>query len=154
MKEEPLTPYSVRLRPDQIATIQQLNINLSDWSRRKFDEDFMSPEEIDKNIKNLQEQIERLKLRKIMANRKIEERKNISENEIDFLLETKEIIERDPEYLDGRIGLYLNKFGKPFKISRKEFYDLLERVTQIQNGPELRDMNNLNNEKGGEDDGT
>jgi|SRR3989344_6528695 len=154
MKEELLVTYSLRLRPDQIATIKQLEINFSNWARKRFDEDFMSPEEIDEKIGDLQKQIENLKRRKIMASKKIEDEKIIHENELDFLLETKRILDKDPQYTDGRIALYTNLFGKPYKISRAKFFEILERAAQIEKdinaSKVIEPINTFSNRRGGE----
>jgi hypothetical protein len=132
MKDELLVNYSIRLRPDQIASIKQLSINFSSWARNRFDEEFTSPEEIDKNINNLQEQIDNLKIKKNIINKKIEEDKIISKDELDYLLETKELLSRNPDYLDGRISLYTNKFLKSFQPTRNQFLDLLKRAERIK----------------------
>lgn len=132
MKDELLVNYSIRLRPDQIASIKQLNINFSSWARNKFDEEFTSLDEIDKNIKNLQEQIDNLKIKKCTINKKIEEDKIIPDAELNFLWETKEILTRNPDFLDGRIGLYVNRFLKSYQPSRNQFLDLLKKAERIK----------------------
>lgn len=136
MKEDNLIGYSIRLKPEQIAKITLLNIDFPNWVRKKFDEEFTNLEEIDRNINDLQRQIEDLNQRKALSIKKAEEKKIIPENEIKFLLETKEILSNKPEIIDGRISLYTNVFGKACRVSRAEFYELLERATKLNNDGE------------------
>lgn len=156
MSEDVLVTYSLRLRPDQIATIKQLEVNFSSWAREKFDEDFMNPEEIDKSIDNLQKQIDNLKQRKVMVCKQNEERQKIPKNELGFLLETKELLEKRPEFTDGRISSYMNLFGKPFKISRTDFFEILRRAAQIEaelNPPKIEPIIINNDERRGKENG-
>ena len=46
--------------------------------------------------------------------------------ELNFLVETKKLLETNPAFTEGRIKLYVNKFGKPYNVSRKEFFGLLQ----------------------------
>jgi hypothetical protein len=40
-------------------------------------------------------------------------------------MKTKEILETNPEFLEGRINLYKNTFGKLNSITKREFFELL-----------------------------
>lgn len=148
MKNQGLVPFSIRLRPDQIVKINQFEINLGEWVRDKFDKDFMSSEEIDKKIAELQEQIETLNGRKALNIKDTKQKDSFSKKEIDFLLKTREILSKDKGYLDGRISKYTNDFGKPFKLSRQDFLELLERVAQTEAERILNNENGGKNENG------
>lgn len=53
-------------------------------------------------------------------------KKELSFEEIEFFKETKNVLEKNPTYLKGRIGLYNIKFGKLI-LSEKTFLELVTK---------------------------
>ena len=87
-----------------------------------------SPELLDKEIAYHESITEHLKKKKKHHNEKKKILLKIPEREIDFLIETYKILERDPTFCEGRINLYKNKFGKQYRISSNDFFELCSKA--------------------------
>jgi len=79
-------------------------------------------------IKYLEEKLAILKNKTIQVKEKEKNMKQMTEEELMFLKESKKIINENPVFLEGRINLYKNTFGKHYRISKEEFWDLMEKV--------------------------
>lgn len=114
--------------------VQRQNINFSAWLDEIIRNSFAdirqledkkakllrAAEEIDKDITILKKyQVEK-------DSAKLENLKNINDEEREFLLDTIEVIKKNPVYIKGRINAYYNRFGK--KLNNIEFLKLLEDI--------------------------
>jgi len=55
---------------------------------------------------------------------------HLSEPELQFLLEAKEVVKKKPEWLRGRFRAWKNLFPKPRRVTFIEFKKLLENLPQ------------------------
>ncbi len=99
---------------------------LRDAIKEKLQND--NPKYLTKRKKELQEELERIKKQEKFFEQKTQESTNFTKAEIQFLIESKEKIEKNPNFLDGCINKFINDFGKPYKISRNDFYKLMDEV--------------------------
>lgn len=85
-----------------------------------INEDFLKTniESYELKIKKMKEQIDLIKIKQNNI-------KKIPQKEIDFLLESKEVIDKNPYFLEGRINSYIALFKKPYKVSKQDFFKLL-----------------------------
>lgn len=119
---------TVRLREDQIATIKELKINISKWTRDKFDEEFLDAKNVLQRITNAKKEVKKwtkIYTNVLQRNTKI---KQIGAEKADFLRETKALLKKSPEFLEGRIKLFKNTFGIVDRVSKESFMELLESV--------------------------
>ena len=114
---------NVRVSPDQFKKIKESNINLSEFIRDKLDEEFETVESIAEKEKELQDQLEKIKIQKERINKK-PKTENTSETEKKFLEDTKKLINNKPEFLVGRWNKYKNDFGKMIKL--EEFKEMIK----------------------------
>jgi len=119
-----LLPQSIKLRTDQIVILKKLGINLSEWTREKFDESFLNVEEVDKKIKEYQESIKKMRNHKKEIKKLISE---FSEEEKDYLLESENILLNKGNIPKGRIDGYTKQFKKPCH-SLEDFLKLIKKV--------------------------
>ncbi len=108
-----------------MCQIRELGINLSEWVRERIDQDLSDIPRTKKMIDDYKFKVEILEARLNSAKQKTEDKKKIPKAELKFLLDCSEAIETNPAFIQGRINLYINRFGKFYKISKKEFMDLL-----------------------------
>jgi len=109
--------------------------NFSHWVDKKIQEElggletlYMEKEKKEKEIKNIDNRIALFEKYTKEKEEKVQELKEtISDTEKRFLKESKKILKRDPTFLDGRINLYKNEFGKR-SISKTDFLELLEVI--------------------------
>lgn len=119
---------SIRLREDQLSTINELNLNFSKWVREKFDEEFNDHENVLRRITNCQKELKKLQKindKIIQRNTKI---KQMGKEKETFLRESKRLLEDRPEFLEGRIKLYKNTFGIVDRVSKEQFLELIDSV--------------------------
>lgn len=83
---------------------------------------------IEAEIKYLEKKVSILKAKKVQAKTKKKEMDKLSESEIQFLKESKDILIKNPTFIKGRINLYKNLFGKYYKIGEQEFWELMDKV--------------------------
>lgn len=124
-------PTTIRIREDQLTTIKELNINLSEWVREKLDDEFVSLQEIRVQIKNTQKKLKKLQENEanvIQCNTENEDFLTINDKNREFLLETKVLLETKPEFLEGRIELYKRTFYITRNITKKQFFSLLKEL--------------------------
>ena len=57
----------------------------------------------------------------------------IPKNEVSFLIESKEVLEKNPTFCEGRINLYKNRFGKHYRISSEDFFALCYKAEDQAN---------------------
>lgn len=118
---------------DLILSAKNSGSTISDYIREAVREK-MSRENgsyLEKRKKELLQELEEIKQQQNLLDKKDEEKKNLPEIEINFLIEAKRRIERNPQFLEGLINKYMNEFGKVYKVSRKDFYELIaEAETQ------------------------
>jgi len=119
---------SIRLEEEELSTIKSLGINFSEWVSEKIKEELMNPEMLKNKIKEMEEKLK--KMRKTHQNLTTSYIHVYTENkgEIEFLKETKNVLDKHPEYLEGRINLFCNKFAKIVKPTRKQFIELMNNV--------------------------
>lgn len=104
---------SIRLRDDQSRFIEKFGINLGEWVRNKFDEEFLNVEYLDNMIDKLQKEKDRLQC--------------ITDEEREFLKESYNVIQNNPDFIYGRIRRYINEFKKPCP-STKYFKKLMKEA--------------------------
>lgn len=120
---------TIRLEEEQLSTIKELDINLSEWVRDKLKEEVLTLKEIDRRLENNKKERENLinmKNNVIQCNTEVTDISTKTDQEKRFLLETKLLLKRDPGFLEGRINLYINQFGIINKPTKKQFLKLLE----------------------------
>ena len=121
-------PISIRLEEEQLSTIKQLNINLSEWVRDKLKEEVLTLKEIGKRLKINEKELKMLEnMKKSVLHCNTNEEK-LTKSQREFLLESKSVLHLNPQFLNGRINLYMNNFGILNKPTKKQFLDLLKRV--------------------------
>ena len=128
MKDNLIT---VRLTTEEVYRLnlflETKGISVSNFVREAIDEKLTkdNPEYLSQKEKELVLEIEKIrKQKKFLRNRKKEK---ISEEEKKFLTESKEIISKNPAYIEGRLKKYINDFNKS-KISKQEFSKLIEEA--------------------------
>jgi len=114
------TTATIRIRLDQAVEVEQRGMNLSEFVREKLDEAFGSTDFIAEKEKELKEQLKKLK--NIKKEAKIEQK--TSEKEEQFFKETREILKKDPSFMQGRWNFYKNTFHK--SISLDKFRELID----------------------------
>jgi len=95
---------------------------------RNILEDFFSKQDhkfISDKVNKYKRIIEELEESKNILQLKEKNIKKIPSKEIEFLLESKETIEKNPNYLLGKIDSYTNIFKKSYKISIQDFFKLI-----------------------------
>jgi|TARA_Y100000310_G_scaffold195295_1_gene195291 hypothetical protein len=120
-----LIATTIRLEPQQLAKIRGAEINLSEWVRNKINEELLSLGEINDTLKDLNERMEYYNKLKEIAKLKDEDRNKVPPEEMGFLIETKKVLDQSPHFVEGRINLYINRFKKPYKLNKAEFFKLL-----------------------------
>lgn len=129
-EEQPMITITIRITTEQFALIKDLNINLGEWVRQKLNEDFLDIKGVDKEIERKTSELEELKKKQKILLIKQEESKNISKEELEWLIETKKVIDRNPLFLEGRLRKYLNDFKKPYNLAKAEFLNLLNKAEE------------------------
>lgn len=140
MEGEQTTPISARVPLTLLAEIHKelketgknMNEFINEAVRDKLYNE-SNVELINKEIEYHQEIVKNLEGKKKQHIEKEKVFDKIPEKEISFLLETKELLEREPTFVHGRINLYKNKFGKHFKISPNDFFKLLNKAEEQHN---------------------
>lgn len=119
------TTATVRIRLDQAIEVEKRGMNLSEFIRDKLDQEFGSNDFMKTKEKELKEQLQKLKQikKETQATNKI-----ANQEEEKFIAETKEILVRDPTFLEGRWRKYMNDFRKTISIMkfREMFKEVLE----------------------------
>lgn len=124
-------PVSTRLDSETILAIKTSGESPAEFLRKAVDERLNGQDinYIEEKIKEKEEELKILKKKKYEIEGIQKQRDNLSQEEIDFFLESDRILKSRPEFLDGRIDLYTNVFMKPFKLTRKEF---LSKIVKVQ----------------------
>jgi len=112
----------------------QKGLNFSGWLDETIKNSFFSLEQLklkeDRLSKELEETREEIELtQKYHKQEKKDYLKNLKdmpENEKKWLIETIEILDRDPSFLNGRIKTYKNEYNQDLK--KIEFLKLLEDI--------------------------
>ena len=76
----------------------------------------------------VEQKLELLRQRKSLVIQKENDKSNIPVEERSWLLKTRKVLESNPQWLEGRMKLYISQFQKPYKISKKDFLDLLSQA--------------------------
>ena len=124
MFEDGLSSTSIKIRTDQFFLLKKMGINLSEWVRRKIDEELNDPEIIDSKIKQLETQKNFLLKQKKMPENEL------TKLEVKFLIDSASVLERDPSFLQGRVHLYNRTFGK--KIDGIQFQRLMKEALKTK----------------------
>lgn len=134
MADEITTTVGTRINLDLLGDInlelKKTGKKMAQWIKEAIEEKLQNDnaEILDAEIEFLQKKLELLLKRKLLIKDKVKNIKNVPENEIKFLIETKKIIDKDYSYLPGRIRLYKNQFRKNYKISEQEFLEMLDNA--------------------------
>lgn len=121
------TTETVRIRLDQALAVEDrkkidADFNLSKFLREKLDEEFGLEDLIAIQERKNKEEFERLQqLKKEIKERKVEK---ISDRENEWIEETRELINNNPKFTEGRWRQYKNEFGR--RISLAEFQELMK----------------------------
>lgn len=127
------TPMSVRVKVSTLLEmnkeIEGTNKTLPDFVREAIEEKLTNDnkEILEQELKKAEWIVKALKNKKknFVEKEKIIQR--IPEKEISFFLDTKKVIEQNPQFIQGRINLYKNKFNKNhLRISIQEFLQMIE----------------------------
>ena len=115
---------------DILLAAENSGLDKSEYIRQAIEEKLINdnPKLLKKRKKELQEELEKIEKQEEIFKQKNNESTNLTDNEIKFLIESKEKVERNPNFLDGRINLFINDFGKTYKLSRKDFYKLMDEA--------------------------
>ena len=116
---------SITITPEQIARMNILGKDRSQYIRRLIEMDLYSDEEIEKKQQELKEEdqmLEKLKGR----NREEEAKIELNSNWVPYLENAKAVIEKDRGFLEGQTKGFNNHFGEDITI--EEFEKLLEKV--------------------------
>jgi len=120
------TTITGRIRKEQLATIKELEINFSEWLRDKIDEELITPKEIHLVVKKTKKKLQKLLKIEQNVTQITHQLFKGSSKEKEHLKITREILQKRPELMDGRINLYINEFFKQKRPTRKQFVELLE----------------------------
>jgi hypothetical protein len=113
---------------------QNTNTSISEIVREAIKERIENnPIFLVKKEKELKEYLEKIKEQIKVNEIKTKELKKIPRKEKDFLIKSKEILEKNPQYLSGQISLYLSEFKKPYKINSIEYFKLLQEADDRTN---------------------
>ncbi len=139
MEREQTIPISARIPLSLLAEVQkelkETKQNMNEFINESVKDKLynnINLDLIEKQIELYKELINNLENKKKESVEKEKSFNEISKAEISFLLETKELLEKDPTYIQGRINLYKNKFGKHFRISINDFFKLLDKAAESE----------------------
>lgn len=110
---------SCRVDAQTAMLIESSGINLSEFVRKKLDEEFGNLENIRTYKEELKQKIEKLE---ILEKRIINGIKQKEKQERDFLKETEQVLKRNINFLDVRLEMYNKKFAK--EISKEDLLEL------------------------------
>jgi len=128
---------SVRISAEHQRKIAEAGTNLSDFIRQKIDEEFPEEQIIEQRIQYHERELSKWREREEKHKDKVECLGHLTDAEIDFLLETKTLLDKRPEFLEGRIKSYINKFGKTFDVSKSDFIKLMIKAEKQKSCSEL-----------------
>lgn len=120
----------IELFAEMSKELSDIKLTRSEFVRDAIEEKLASDnrELMEQKIKYMEKELEVLKLKCNQIKTKRKEMEKIPVGEMEFLKETKILLEKDPTFLKGRIQLYKNRFNKQFRISQADFWDLLDKV--------------------------
>lgn len=110
---------SCRVDAQTAMLIESSGINLSEFVRKKLDEEFGNLENIRTYKEELKQKIEKLE---ILEKKIINGIKQKEKQERDFLKETEQVLKRNINFLDVRLEMYNKKFVK--EISKEDLLEL------------------------------
>jgi len=110
---------SCRVDAQTAMLIESSGLNLSEFVRKKLDEEFGNLENIRTYKEELKQKIEKLE---ILEKRIINGIKQKEKQERDFLKETEQVLKRNINFLDVRLEMYNKKFAK--EISKEDLLEL------------------------------
>jgi len=116
---------SIRISPEHQRKVAEAGINLSEFLRKKLDDEFSEEYLIEQQIGHHERQLMKWRERRQRQNEKQKLMFDLSDGEVEFLVRTRELLNEKPEFLQGRIQLYANRFAKPFSISNSDFQQLM-----------------------------
>ncbi len=124
------TRISIILFAELCNEIKDIGQTKSEFIKEAIEEKLLNhnKELIAAEIKYLEHKISILKAKEVQAKTKKKDMNKPSKEEIEFLKESKDILIKDPTFISGRINLYKNLFGKYYKISEQNFWELLDKV--------------------------
>lgn len=134
MTAEQKAPVSARIPLDLFSNlyteIRKTGQNRSEFIQEAIEDKLLndSKELIEAEIKFLEKRVEILKIKLKEAKEKKSDMNKLTDEEKDFLKESREVLGRDPTFIKGRINLYKNAFNKYYKISESEFWELMDSV--------------------------
>ena len=123
---------SIKISPEQQRKVSVAGINLSEFVRNKLDEELTDDRLIENRISYHEEELKLWKERRERHEQRTRRLFDLSDSEIKFLVQSKELLDSRPEFIDGRIQLYRNRFGKHFPVSVSEFQNLMEIAARQQ----------------------
>ena len=88
----PLQYRPVRIRDDQLVIIRRLDLNFSEWVRQKLDEEFIDIESLEKKVRKKEEELSKLKEWRDIIKQKESDFKQILDDELDWLIETRKVL--------------------------------------------------------------
>lgn len=120
----------MRIGEEHDLGIRNSGIERSDFIRQAIQEKLEKEDDdfINKQIRIKKEELERLETYKKLMKEKELIKSNIPKGELPWLIETKKMIQNRPEYINGRLRLYLKQFSKSYKLTKKEFLELLQEA--------------------------
>lgn len=128
----------IKLDEQQLSTIKAMGINFSEWVREKVDEELFDAEKLKIKIKENEAKLKKMRQNLALFDKSvytgIYTNSPCNYKEIKFLRETAILLKNSPEFLEGRINLYINQFGKTLKPTKKQFKELLNNLPE-----EIRD---------------
>jgi len=123
-------PISTRVTLEELAAIKMSGETVADFLKNAIEEKLVmeNADFVYKKLQDLENDKKVLLLKKGLIDKKAQNFKKIPNKEIGWLIETKKILEKQPLFIDGRISLYLNIFKKPYKLSKPEFFKLIQEA--------------------------
>ena len=115
---------TVRIKLDQAIELKKRgkDFNLSDFVRKKLDEEFETQETLEQEEKEILKKIEEIKLKKeILKNKKPKEKENTEKEK--FFREARVKIKENPNFLMGQWERYKNLFEK---ITIEKFKEMIK----------------------------
>lgn len=135
MEKEQTNPISARfplsLFVEMQKELRETTQNMSEYIIEAVKEKLFSEssaELLDKEIAYHESIVNNLKKKKEHHNEKKQILLKIPKIEIPFLIETQKLLEENPTFCEGRINLYKNKFGKHYRISPNDFFELCSKA--------------------------
>ena len=99
-------------------------------------------ETINKKIKQHQETVEKLKIKKKLIQEKENRIINTPKKELDWISETAILLKENPHIFEGRYSYYCNVFPKDYKVTKQDFKKILDYAENKNKEVEVLDQLN------------